>query len=83
MTSSKPKLTLKERIKSPSTRLGKILQTWVTFSLLFIDGLASCLEYLSVLPLEWALPPWVKIAILMASIISKTIGHMTVAKKDE
>ncbi len=73
-------MKLKDRILAEETRFGKILKTWVSYFLLFCAGLASCLDYLSLLPAEWGIPYELKLAVLLAGIITKIAGHMTVDK---
>lgn len=74
-------MTLKERIKAKETKLGKILKTWVTYFLLLCASLDVCLEYLSVLPDGWNVPDEFKLIIVIAGVITRVAGHLSVDKQ--
>jgi hypothetical protein len=73
-------MKLKERLKAKETKLGKIFKTWVAYGLAFISALGACLEYVQAIPGDWV-PSWLKITILISSLIARVGGQLTVDKK--
>ena len=70
-------MTIKERINAPSTKLGKLLQKWVSGFLLFCGALGAANEYLSLLPSDF-IPTWIKVSVVVAGVISFVAGKLTV-----
>jgi len=73
-------MTLQERLKAKETKLGKIFKTWVAYGLLIITGLGASLEFIQAVPGDWV-PQWLKVAVLIASLIARIGGQLTVDKK--
>lgn len=73
-------MTLQERLKAKETKLGKIFKTWVAYTLAGIGALGACLEFVQAIPGDWV-PQWIKISILIASLIARVGGQLTVDKK--
>lgn len=78
-------MNLKQRWKAKSSKVGKIFHTWITFSLLFIAAISELLDYITILPADWNIPDWMKLSIVIAGIVTRVVGKMTVEtpKKDE
>lgn len=78
-------MTINERLKAPCSRFGKILKTWVAYTLLIAGGLDAGLELFDVVPPE-TIPVWLKTTIFVGALISRIAGNLTVAtppKEDE
>lgn len=73
-------MKLQERLKAKETKLGKIFKTWVAYGLAAVAALGACLEFLEAVPSDWV-PKWLKVTILIASLIARVGGQLTVDKK--
>ncbi len=75
-------MTLKERIQSKSTPLGRFCKTWLAGVLTLIALIGGLGEYFSLMPQVIAdtIPLWVKHAVFYAGVISWGYGHWTVFK---
>ncbi len=78
-------MNLKQRWNAKCSKVGAIFHTWITFTLLFVAAISELLDYITILPADWSIPDWLKISIVIAGIITRVIGKMTVEKpkKDE
>jgi len=73
-------MTLQERLKAKETKLGKIFKTWVAYGLLAVSALGTSLEFINAVPGDWV-PQWLKVTVLIASLIARVGGQLTVDKK--
>lgn len=69
-------MTLKERLKSEESRLGKFLKKWVSLFFLFCSILGGANEYLALVPPD-IIPTWAKTSIFVAGLISYVAGKLT------
>lgn len=77
-------MTIQERWKADSTKLGVILHKWIGPILTLLAIIGALGEYFSLLPtiISDVIPMWLKYTVLGAGIASHVIGKLTVAKKD-
>lgn len=73
-------MTLKERFLAKETKIGRLLKSWVAYLLLLCAAVGTCIDYIAVLPPGWDVPQELKLGILVAALISKVAGHLTVDK---
>lgn len=77
-------MTIGERVKAESTKIGKICKTWIAGLLALCSSVAMMGEYFNMLPPVIALmiPNWLKGVVLAAGVISFIYGHWTVKPKE-
>jgi hypothetical protein len=68
--------TIIERVKAPETKVGKFLVYIFGVLVLVISAVGQFVEYLGLIPHDW-IPPQVKTAIVVCSLVSLVIGKLT------
>jgi len=68
--------SLKDTWNAESTKIGKILHTWVAGVLAICSALGMANEYLSVIPPDY-IPTWLKTVVVISGVISFVGGKLT------
>jgi hypothetical protein len=73
-------MTLKERLEAKESKFGTMLKTWVTYLFATIAALGATLEFAQLIPHDW-IPQWLKVTIVIAALVSRVAGKLTVDEK--
>ncbi len=73
-------MTLRERLTAEETRFGRFLKNQVTGFLLLCSVFGGANEYLALVPADF-IPQYIKTGVIIAGLISYTVGKLSVKKK--